>query len=81
MIGDIIGGIIIPHVFAAFLLLRIGMWEVRPDKSNTVREDFARLWAWACARWHMMVMHPLYWAGTGLATAFFLIEPLRRLFV
>lgn len=80
MIGDILAGIIVPHLIAPFFLLRIAMLEVRPDKGSTMRENMALLFAWVPAHYPAMVAHPLYWVGTGIATAFFLIEPLRRLF-
>ena len=81
MIGDIIGSIILPHILAILILFRVGMLNVRPTRDDTVRESFARLWAWGCARWPLMVMHPLYWAATGAVTAFFLVAPLRSLFI
>jgi hypothetical protein len=80
MIDDIVGGIIVPHLIAPFFLLRIAMWETRADKDSTMRENMALLWAWVRPRWWAMVVHPLYWAASDIVTAFFLVEPLRRIF-
>jgi hypothetical protein len=81
IIVDIIGSLAVPHILAFFLISRLGMFEVRPDKSNTFREDMALLWAWTRPRWRRMAAHPLYWAATGIVSAYFLVEPLRRLFL
>jgi hypothetical protein len=71
MIADILASFVMPHFIAFFFLLRIAMWEERP--SGTFREDVARLWAWSCPHWRTMVAHPLYWAVTGVVTAYFLV--------
>lgn len=80
MIGDIIGSIALPHILAFFMLSRIGMLEVRPDKSNSFSEDITLLWAWTRPRWRVMVAHPLYWAACSIVSAYFLVAPLRRIF-
>jgi hypothetical protein len=80
MIGDILGGILIPHFLAICLLFRIATWEVRADRSNSVREDMARLWAWAYPHWRTTVAHPLYWAACGIVSAFFLSGIAKRIF-
>lgn len=80
IIGDIVGCVLIPHILAFFFLFRIATLEIRADEEDTVRENMARLWAWVCVRWTKMIIHPLYWAASGVVTAFFLVEPLRRIF-
>jgi hypothetical protein len=80
IIGDILGSLFTPHLIAFFFLFRIAMWEIRADKDATLRENMAHLWAWIRPRWHTMAAHPLYWAATGVATAFLLVDPLRRVF-
>jgi hypothetical protein len=80
ILADILGGILIPHVLALFVLFRIAMWEIRPEHRSTFRDSMARLWAWVRPHWYAMVVHPLYWAASGIVTAFFLVEPLRRIF-
>jgi hypothetical protein len=81
MIGDILGGILIPHLLAFCLLFRIATWEVRADRTNTMREDMARLWAWMHPHWCKMVAHPLYWVGCGIVSAFFLSGVAKRIFL
>jgi hypothetical protein len=80
MIGDILGGLLIPHFLAFCFLFRIATWEVRPDRSGDMRDDIARLWAWVYPHWRKMVTHPLYWAACGIMSAFFLSGALKRIF-
>lgn len=80
MIGNIIGGILIPHFLAFCLLFRIAAWETRPDKSDTFREDMMLLWQWVYPHWRTMVAHPLYWVGCGIVSAFFLAGALKGIF-
>jgi hypothetical protein len=77
---DIIGSVLVPHLVALAVLFRIAMWEVRPGERISFRREIARLWVWVRPHWRSMVAHPLYWAATGIVTAYFLVEPIRRLF-
>lgn len=72
MLTDILNSILMPHVIAFFFLFRIAMWEIRPGEG--FRRDMARLWAWVRPHWYTMVAHPLYWAATGIVTAYFLVR-------
>lgn len=68
MLVNILNSILMPHVLAFGLLCRIAMLDVRREKHNTFREELARLWVWI----RPLMAHPLYWAATGIATAYFL---------
>jgi hypothetical protein len=81
IVGDILGGVLAPHVVAFLLLLRFSMIAIRPNRDAGARAAFAGLWAWSTARWRVMIVHPLYWAATGIVSAYFLIDPLRRMFL
>lgn len=77
MIGNIISALLIPHLLAASFLFKIVTYEVRPAATATMREDFRLLWRWYKPRWRAWVAHPLYWAGTAVITAFFLVASLK----
>lgn len=80
MIRDILGSLFMPHLIAFFVLARIAMFELQHDRNNTFVQDMHCLWVWMCPRWARMIAHPLYWAAAGIVTAFFLIDPIRRIF-
>jgi len=76
-IDNIISSLLIPHILAAMVLFKIATLEVRPDKTNTMREDFRLLWAWLVPHWRAWVASPLYWAACALVSAFFLAGLLK----
>lgn len=71
MIGDILSDIFMPHVIVFLLMFRIAMSAV--DASGAFREDMRSLWQWVKPHWCKMVAHPLYWAATGIVTAYLLV--------
>mgnify|MGYP001590489616 CR=1 FL=1 len=79
MIIDIISWIALPHILAFFLLFRLSMFEIRPKRGDTFWQGIGCLWIWVRPRWRVMVAHPLYWAATGIVSAYFLAGTLRSI--
>lgn len=74
---DILSSILVPHMLAAFILFKIATLEVRPDRTTRMRDDLRLLWQWYRPRWYRMIAHPLYWAGSAVTTALFLVMTIK----